>query len=338
MFKARTKVKSADLELVGKVARLHYEYDLTHHEIAEIVHLSRVKVTRLLQQARDSGIVQIQVNSDASPYIDVESALSRELHLDEALVVPSMEDIVRARGAIARAAARYLQRILRDDMVVAISLSRTIALLPTFVADPRPVRATFTAVVGGIPRSSARINPSSAIDQLAELFGGVAEHLPAPAIVGSPEAARTLMEEPTIARAVERAAAADVVCLGLGGVTGNVKLVEEEEVTPAELNELVHLGAVGDMSARFFDEAGQEVDHELNRRVVGLSLDQIRQIPIRIVAGGGMDKVAPLDAAIRSGLISVLVTDVRVARALLARNRSSRGRMPALSSPADGSQ
>src|SRR5260370_8875546 len=155
MYSTQASRKSSDGELLGKVARLYYEYDLTHQEIAQVVHLSRVKVTRLLQQARDQGVVQIRVNSAASPYADVESLLASELGLNEAVVVPYSEDPVKLRQAIARAAAGYLQRILRDQMVVAISISRTIALIPKYVFDHPPIPATHTPPVGGSGAVSA---------------------------------------------------------------------------------------------------------------------------------------------------------------------------------------
>ncbi len=324
MYSTQASRKSSDGELLGKVARLYYEYDLTHQEIAQVVHLSRVKVTRLLQQARDQGVVQIRVNSAASPYADVESLLASELGLNEAVVVPYSEDPVKLRQAIARAAAGYLQRILRDEMVVAISISRTIALIPKYVVDPRPIRATFTAAVGGLSRGSAGMNPHGPIDQLALVFGGVAEHMPAPAIVGSALTAAALLKEPAIRATVDRAASADAILLGLGSVTGSVQLVEEGVVTRSELAELIRHGAVGDMSARFYDRSGRDIDHELSRRIVGLNLDQIRAIPIRVVAAGGLEKVEALYAAVTSGLISVLVTDTKAALGLLARLRAER--------------
>jgi DNA-binding transcriptional regulator LsrR (DeoR family) len=322
MYSTQSSRKSSEGELLGKVARLYYEYDLTHQEIAEVVHLSRVKVTRLLQQARDQGVVQIRVNSSASPYTDVESLLASELGLNEAVVVPYSDDPIKLRQGIARAAASYLQRILRDDMVVAISISRTIALIPKYVVDPRPIRATFAAAVGGLSRGSAGMNPHGPIDQLALVFGGVAEHMPAPAIVGSSTTAAALLKEPTIRATVERAASAGAILLGLGGVTGSVQLVEEGVVTRSELSELIRRGAVGDMSAHFYDREGRHIDHDLNRRIVGLNLDQIRAVPIRVVAAGGLEKVEALYAAVTSGLISVLVTDTKAAQGLLARGRA----------------
>jgi DNA-binding transcriptional regulator LsrR (DeoR family) len=314
----RTNGRWADRKLLGKAARLHYEYGLTHREIAEVLHLSRVKVTRLLQQARELGVVEIRVRSDASPYEALETALTQRFGLDEAIVVPETDED-RLRASIARAAAGYLQRILRDDMVVAIGLSRTIALLPNFVVDPRPTSARFVSLVGGLSQSAQAVNPYESTERLAQLYGGTGEHLHAPVVVGTGEMARALIRDPAIARTLERAAAADAAFVGLGGMTGHISLVANGDVTPRELEQLRHAGAVGDIAARFFDADGNPVEHELNSRIIGLTLEQLRRIPLRVVASGGREKEVALAAALAASLASVLVTGDETAEHVLAR-------------------
>ena len=309
---------SRDLEVIGKAARLHYEYGLTHQEVAEVLHISRVKVTRLLKQARNLGLVQIRVLPDVSPYAGVETELVEHFKVDEAVVVPTMADEREQRAALAMAAARYLQRVLRNGMTVAIGLSRTIALVPQFVVDARPVSATFVSLVGGLRRVSMAANPYEGAERLAQLFGGNVEHLLAPAIAGSPTIAKAFRSDPASARTLARAARADVALLGVGGVTSRTTLVDEGELTAKEISGLVEVGAVGDIAARFFDADGMAVAHEIDRRVVGLTLAQIRRIPLRIVVAGGAYKVPALRAVLHGGLAAVVVLDVRTAKQVLA--------------------
>jgi lsr operon transcriptional repressor len=319
--------RGVDLELLGKVARLHYDFGLTHQEIGEILRLSRVKVTRLLQQARDVGIVKIEVRTDASPYAAIEVALTSTFDLDEALIVPEFDDNERLRPAIARTAAAYLRRVLHDGMTVALSLSRTVALVPSFVSAPRPISACFVSLVGGLRSSSEAMNPYESTERLAQLFGGTAEHLHAPVIVASAEAARSLMQEPTIAQTLQRARDADACLVGLGGVHDHLNLVAEGYMTAAGWDELVAGGMVGDIGARYFDAAGRPVECDVNDRVVGLTLDELRRIPLRVIVAGGRDKDRAIHAALETGLISVLVTDAGTASRVLAAHRQEKRRV-----------
>ena len=314
----RSPPRRTDLDLIGKSARLHYEFGLTHREISEMLGISRVKVTRLLRQARDIGMVQITVNSDASPYALLETGLVARYALDEAVVVPSFDEGQRQRAAVARGAAGYLQRVLRDGMTVTIGLSRTLALMPDFIVAPAHVDATFVPLGGGLSRTSHAVNAHESTERLAQLFGGRAEHLHAPAVMGSRDVAAALCGEPAIARALSAAAQADVALVGVGGMqTASVNLLAAGDITPAELDELRAAGAVGDIGARFFDRDGRPIAHELNDRLIGLTLDEITRIGIRVVAAAGPEKDTALRAALHARRATVLVTDHAMAGRLL---------------------
>ena len=79
---------------------------------------------------------------------------------------------------------------------------------------------------------------------------------------------------------------------------------------------------VGDIAGRFFDRAGKLIDHEINHRVIGLTLDQFAAIPTRVVVAAGPTKVEPLLAAMQRSLVNVLITDASTAEALLQASAS----------------
>jgi len=314
----RAPARRADLDLIGKAARLHYEFGLTHREISEMLGISRVKVTRLLAQAREIGMVQITVNSEASPYALLETQLVQRFALDEAVVVPGFETEPRQRSAVARGAAGYLQRVLRDGMTVTIGLSRTVALVADYIVAPARLDATFVPLAGGLSRTLHAVNAHESTERLAQLFGGRAEHLHAPAVMGSPELAAALRREPAIARALQQAADADLALVGIGGMqTATVNLLAAGDITRDELVALRAAGAVGDIGARFFDSDGRPVAHELNDRLIGLTLEEIARIGVRVAAAAGPDKHTALVAALSARLATVLITDATTAQRLL---------------------
>jgi DNA-binding transcriptional regulator LsrR (DeoR family) len=314
----QSPTRRVDRDLIGKAARLHYEFGLTHREISEMLGISRVKVTRLLRQARDIGMVRITVSSDASPYALLETQVVQRYGLDEAVVVPTFDDEPRQRGAVARGAAGYLQRVLRDGMTVTIGLSRTLALMPDYIVAPTRVDATFVPLGGGLSRTLHAVNAHESTERFAQLFGGWAEHLHAPVVMGSRDVALALRSEPAISRALQQAAKADLALVGIGGMqTASVNLLAAGDITRDELAELAVAGAVGDIGARFFDREGRPVVHDLNDRLIGLTLEEIGRIGVRVAAAAGPEKHTALAAALKAHLATVLVTDSATARRLL---------------------
>jgi DNA-binding transcriptional regulator LsrR (DeoR family) len=306
-------------DLMARAARLHYEFDLTHQEVATTLGLSRVKVTRLLKKARQTGLVQITVLSELSLFLSMEEELCSRFGLDRAVVVPDSASHERGPlSAVARGGATFLNQIVTDGIVIAVGLSRTVAEIPRWLGVVSPARVHFVSLVGASRASGgATRSPYLATDALATAYSGTAEHLHAPVIVRSRSMAEELILEPSVAEPLARAAGADAAFVGIGGIKDRADLAWAADVPRSEWAELVAAGMVGDIAGRFFDREGKLIDHEINHRVIGLTLDQFAGIPTRVVVAAGPTKVEPLLAAMRRGLLSVLITDAGTGRALL---------------------
>ena len=73
------------------------------------------------------------------------------------------------------------------------------------------------------------------------------------------------------------------------------------------------------MVGRYIGADGRIVDHDLDARTVGISLDDLRRADVAIAVIAGEAKRAIADAVVASGLCSLLVTDESTARHLLDR-------------------
>jgi len=311
--------------VLGKVARLYYEHGLTHAEIADLQGLSRVKVTRLLAEARRLGVVEIRVHSDDRPFVDLEADLVDRFGLQSAWICPAFGlDADRSLASLGLVGAECLTAVLSGVRTVAVGLSMAVA---ASVAQLRDAPATDLEVIpvagsrGGLSNLS---NPHELALGLASAFGGRTYHLPAPLLASTPEAAAMMRQDEAVRSTVERAAHAEALVLGIGGMT-QASPALRTAVTDQEFAALREQGAVGDVSARFFDADGEPGPGRVDERVVGLDLAAMRGIPTRIGIAGGPDKREALHAALTSGLVDVVVTDVESARAALeASDRGAR--------------
>src|SRR5260370_1176769 len=246
--------------LMARAARLHFEFGLTHQDTAAALGISRVKVTRLLKQARQAGIVKITVVADISPFAELEERLAGAAGIREAIIVPVAGESGAARSMLARGAASYLERVMRDGIVVAVGLSRTIAEMPRWLNSTRPTRASFVSLAGALRvGGQGSGNPYQATDALALAFGGTAEHLHAPVVVRSQAVAEELRSDPAIAQTLKRAAAADMAFVGVGGREDRVDFNQGLCITAAEWANLLDCGMVGDIGGRHFLTRGPPI-------------------------------------------------------------------------------
>jgi len=302
--------------LMGRVARMYYELGMTHQEIATALGLSRVRVTRLLAEARAQGIVEITVHSDEPLFADEQRALRERYGLEQAWLSPSIGDPEKDARSFATVGAEAIESVTDGAAVVALSLSSAVAsAVDAFRGGPHP-GTEFVPLGGSTGGRALSSNPHELALRLAARTGGQAFHVPAPLVAATVEAARLALAEPSVRAVLSRAAEADVVLSGVGGMSLGEGLLLPS-LDPEERTELVEKGAVGDLAGRYFDRDARPIDSDLDRRVVSLDLAALRRIPRRLVIARGPAKVQPLMAALGGGLATAVATDVETARVLL---------------------
>jgi len=306
-----------DSTLLYKIAKAYYEDALTQDQIGKRFGLSRIKVSRLLQLARQSRVVQITILPPADSFGDVERELEKAYGLDEVVVVQysdDAEDIVTQLGV---AAAGYLARSLSDQQVLDLSWGTTLLAVIDALASQSLPDLRVVQMLGGLGRLESETYGADLTMRMAQTLGARMRLLPSPGIVASKLVRDALLQDVNIAETLALAARADLALVGIGAPMSDSVIVEAGILNTAELAELKAMGAVGDIALRFFDAEGRAIDHAINDRIIGLDLAQIRRIPRVIGVAGGDGKYEVIRGAVRGRLVDVLITDEMTATRLL---------------------
>jgi DNA-binding transcriptional regulator LsrR (DeoR family) len=301
-----------------KIAKAYYEDGLTQEQIGDRLGLSRVKVSRMLQRAREAKVVQITVVAPQDSNADLERAVEAAFGLDEAVIVsPPSDDrevVVRALGP---AGAQCLVRHLQGEEVLALTWGTTLLSVVDALPAQNWPEMRVVQMLGGLGRPEADVYGADLARRTAEAFGARLRILPAPGIVASRMVRDALLADPQISGTLELAAQADVALVGIGQPSPGSVVMQAGILDEADLARLHEQGAVGDIALRFFDAEGRAVDHETNERIIGPTLDEIRGMRRVIGVAGGREKHEVIRAALRGALVDVLVTDYATAECLL---------------------
>lgn len=306
-------------ELLAHVASLYYEQDMTQNAIADLLGLSRVKVYRLLREARDAKVVQIKIDWPIKRNTELEARLQDEFSLQTALVLKTTtwqpSSVLHQLGSLA---ARYLENILQHNTTMAICLGRSTyevinAISPDFQANVQVAQA-----IGNLPNSFHEYDSSTLARQLAQKLGGQVMYLPSPLMADTPEAASVIRSQRDVRRTLSVASAADVALVGIGNLDPETSgFVRAGFIEPDELRELKDDGAVGDLAWQLYTADGALYPCEFNNRVIGIRLEELAHIPTTIAVAAGVEKAAAIRGALHTGVINVLATDERTAAAIL---------------------
>jgi len=307
-----------DNTLLYKIAKAYYEDGMTQDQIGKRFGVSRIKVSRLLQQARQSRVVQITITPPLDSFGDLERELEAAYELDEVVVVGTLSDAQSdVAPRLGAAAAHYLARCLGDQQVLDLSWGTTLlavieALAPQNLPDLRVVQ-----MLGGLGRLESETYGADLTMRMAQTLGARMRLLPSPGIVSSKLVRDALLEDVNIAETLALAARADLAIVGIGAPMPGSVVTQAGILTETDLVELKAMGAVGDIALRFFDANGQAVEHSINDRIIGLDLNQIKQIPRVVGVAGGIGKYDVVAGAVLGHLVDVLITDELTATRLL---------------------
>jgi DNA-binding transcriptional regulator LsrR (DeoR family) len=303
-------------QLATRAAWLYFIAENTQAQIGRKLGLTRVRVNRLLAEAKRRGIVQINIAGKLASAIELEHRLCARFGLRDAVVVPAVTDGDALRNVIAAAAGHYLSRHLRDGMTVGVGWGRTLRQSLSFVPHRSYKGLSVVSLIGGLTQASA-VNPHETASHLADIVAGQCFYFAAPAFTDSGSARNVLMKQPMLKDVYERGRSVDLAFLSVGELTPSCTMAKLGLITQTEVKELEAAGAVGDLCSHWLNREGQLVKHSLNARAVGLVPEHVGGVPHTVVVSGGRNKVEMMRGVFVAKLANAVVTDEATARAIL---------------------
>lgn len=319
-----SEIEQADrLRLMTKVARLYHARGLRQVEIADRLRLSQPRVSRLLAQAEDLGIVRNIVAVPAELNHDLEQGLCQAYGLEGARVVDSVADDEEGLTAdLGSAAAPFVATALSAADVRTVGFvgwSRTLRHMVEAMRPMQVVAARVVEMVGDLGAPTLQQDVAHLTQRLASLTGAEPAFLRIPGVVASPEIREALLVASPYARETLRALdSLDLALLSIGPCEVVAPLrAGDNYFTQEQFDAAARAGAVGQICLRFLDADGAHVRTSLDELVVGVTVEQLHRVRNRWAVAGGKSKYPVLRAALVGGWIDRLITDTATATHLL---------------------
>lgn len=302
---------------MARTAWLYYSEELTQGQIAEKLGVSRSTVIRLLQRARQSGLVNISLGVSAETF-EVERDLEALFALKQVRIVPDAEDTEMQQRWMGQAAAEALQEMGRQDSIVAVSWGSTLrAMADSLQGEVKIPGMQIVALIGGLHNASRGTNPYEVAELVGQSFGAPARALYAPVYVRNAETAAGLISDPGLAEALDMARRAALVVFSVGTLDDDATMLKLGYVNTTEKDFLRRRGAVADIACRWIDSEGRPVELPPTINPIGIALQDLRRIPDRLMVAGGDKKLKAIRASLQGGYATHLIVNEGVALALL---------------------
>lgn len=306
----------AQLVLIASVARRYYLDGRSKVEIAEEFSLSRFKVARLLDDARSSGLVRIEIGHPGAVDVELSGRLMSTLGLQHCVVTDTPDDHPASlREHLGTAAADLLAEIVTADDVLGLSWARSVSAMATALRGLTAVPVV--QLTGALARPGVDDSSIEVVRDVARVAGGPAYFFYAPMAVPDAATAQALRRQPEVAQAFSRIDSVTRAVAGVGAWAPEQSTLYDA-TSDAERRELSGQGVCAEISGVLVDDAGEPVASALTDRMIGITAEQMRAVPEVIAIVYGMAKVRAVLAAVRGGMVNSLVTHSTLAEALIA--------------------
>ncbi|MCE1196450.1 winged helix-turn-helix transcriptional regulator [bacterium] len=305
--------------LMIKVAELYYYKRQSQRAIAESLRLSVPTVSRILNEALEAGLITVKIVDIDQKSSDLNARLKDRFPIKEALLVntPSSPSGDILKKLLGKAAWEHVVGELSPGSVLGIGPGSTMHEFVEAIDPGNPLPGiTLAPLMGGWGYGGLAYEVNRLVSAAAASLHCEFNLMPCPALVSSEDLRKALMKEPLIEEISRLWDSVNVAVFSLGGEVeqGNYpQLRMDASALPAAKAS----GAVGDLLGRFIDAEGNLLSIDVNNRMMSIPLDKLMAVPLRVGVGGGRNKIKVLHAALRAGLINVLVSDTMTCETIL---------------------
>ena len=317
--------KKNDSTLMYRIARCYYQDNMSQNEIAQLEGISRSTVSRLLEKAKNNGIVTIDIKIPKIPDVEIlADRIRAKLHLNRVIVVPvsiskrsnkNEEQILRDVTCIA---ATHLPNLLKNSRIVGLGWARTLYNTALQLPNIKPEKEMlFVPLVSNLTTRNRYLQTSTIVSRFAEKFCAKEYYLNISSIKRAHET-RTQEEEANILQLQRYWDSLDTAIISLGVPQRVYEHYLFDEIPPNSFYKTRY-----DSSARFeslgqiYFENGSYRRLSVDFEIIALELKRLRSVPNVICIAADTDKAVPILYAARNGFIKTLIIDHLTAESIL---------------------
>lgn len=311
----------AQLVQMAAVARRFFLDGKSKIEIAEEMGLSRFKVARLLDEARSTGLVHIEIRQPGLVNVGLSDRLQEAYGLKHAVVldVPDEGDPSALRESLGTACANLLSEIVTEEDFLGLAWARSVRAMSHALTSlpPCSVVQLSGALVGSVGEQDVSDSSIELVRTVAAVARGRAAFFYAPMLLPDAATARTLRQQPDVAGVLNLIPKVTIAVVGVGAWKSGLSTVHDT-LGHTERERLLEDGVVVEIAGVLLDETGQPITTDLTKRMITISAEQLRGIPEVIGIAYDVEKVRAVRIVIDAGYVQGLVTNQAMAQELLA--------------------
>lgn len=305
-------IENNELNLMISVVKKYYELGMNQEQIAKEEFISKSSVCRLIKKAVDNGYVKFQINYPVESVKTLENEFHRMFDLDKVFITPTYtEDADIRLKDTCKSVAGDICKIVKPDDIIGVTWGTTMEQLAnTIMTIPNTKKCSKVVLINGsVAGDISSTKSSQIVEQFSQFFSAQGFLLPVPLVVDNKRIAQAIQMDSHVKYVMDLAHESQLAIVSVGAVSYESVLRTRSAYSKEDFDEIMALGAVGDIAGRCFDINGKQVSKPVIDRMIGLKTEDIKSKKVRIGVAVGEKKVKAIIGALRGGIINRFYTD-----------------------------
>ena len=316
-----------DIQLMVNVAQMYYLDGLKQEDIAKQLQISRSLISMILTEAKEVGIVDINVRNPLLNNGELAEELQALFGLERCIIVPTaVQDSNTLRKLVAQRAVDIFNQEVNDQNTVGLAWGRTCYEFISYYKAEKLIKdVNIIPLTGGSNQTAPYFQLNEMVRLFAEKINGNPFFIHAPAVTASSEEQDLFMNSSSMQAILEKWTNVDITVSSVGTLP-NVNNSDRATYTGEfEIYEKLRDNeAVGDICAHYFNIDGQFIEDGYSNRLIGIPIQSLQNAKNKISIASGVEKDHSILGALRTGIINTFVSDEQTVKAVLKLNKQLR--------------
>ncbi|MBC1417926.1 sugar-binding transcriptional regulator [Listeria fleischmannii] len=307
------------LDLLRQVAYKYYVEEKNQETIGRELNIYRTSVSRMLKQAKQTGVVEIKIHDFDEQLYELETELRDTFNLKYVRIArtePHFSTQEKEEN-LAKTASLVIKNMVRPHETIGVAWGETLGNAISHIENRRKTMATFIPIVGGPSHVHSKYHVNTLVYELARKFGGNSVFVNATVVQETEQLKNGIMSSHYFQELKSKWDKLDVAIVGIGGLLSEKTSKWRDFLSPEDYEDLRLREACGDSCCNFFDRDGKVLHGSLYNRTIGIGLENLERVPTVLGVARSKRKSRAILAMLKKGYINALVTDDETAKLIL---------------------
>ena len=294
-----------------EVATLYYQKNYTQQQIADLMHLSRQTVSKLLNDSISQGVVEIKINNPLTTKKDLESKLSKAFNLQGcAVAISSSDNDTLKEMATTRVAVDYILPMLKNQSLnIGLSWGKTMQKLVNEFSFLKCENSVVFPLFGATDRVNSYFSSNELARKFANKIGAEVHYAYFPYKPETNDDIELFKRTNYYKNMQSLWNDIDVAIVGIGNKDA-ISLLEKEFGISSNSFPVSYI------ATHTFDKDGKITD--IDKNTLCATFDNINSAKKVVAIAYGENKVDAIISALKSGTITHFITDEHTAKSIVA--------------------